>query len=144
MHLQSACYAGNKPKTTFVPARYKERFCDDCTIHLANGAVVNIAQAPSAAKLLGPGPDKQAGASGHASQHTSSSSGRGSRGGRKGSGTDSRAGSRSMNAQEQLLDRRSDPALTGTTVWDGAIVLAQVGLCMLNGLGQSLMVYPIQ
>eukprot|EP00877_Chromochloris_zofingiensis_P003769 jgi/Chrzof1/13393/Cz07g31110.t1 len=62
---------------------YQGRFVEDCTIHLCNGATVQIAQAPSAK---------------------------------------TKAKNKQLSA---AVDKQSDPALTGTTVWDGAIVLAQ-------------------
>ncbi|KAI8464948.1 MAG: hypothetical protein J3K34DRAFT_489495 [Monoraphidium minutum] len=130
---------------------YRERFVLDCDIKLlSNGATVRVAQAPSA-KRDAPPPGKQQRAArqaqqapqqapqpkgrgaavargrGRAAAAAGGRSGRGGApaavagGGRGGGG----GGGGGAGAEAQVLDRVNDPALTGSTVWDGAIVLGQ-------------------
>ncbi|KXZ54919.1 hypothetical protein GPECTOR_4g991 [Gonium pectorale] len=78
---------------------YHQRFVDACVLELRGGrTVVRLAQAPSAKCTARKG---------------TGSSGAGGKGGKGGKG-----------AGRLELDKASDPALTGTTVWDGAVVLS--------------------
>ncbi|GAX80365.1 hypothetical protein CEUSTIGMA_g7804.t1 [Chlamydomonas eustigma] len=87
---------------------YKERFVDECELILLNGAVkVSLMQAPSAKTN-----------SKHDTTITTCSSSKTHKY-RASSNTNFSADSFSTNS------RANDPALTGTTVWDGGVVLSQ-------------------
>ncbi|GBF98660.1 hypothetical protein Rsub_11654 [Raphidocelis subcapitata] len=112
---------------------YAERFVLDCVIRLeSNGAEVRVAQAPSAKR---PGARQQAAAAKQQQQQQQPQPGRQQQRqhaarGRRGAAAAGRGGGAEPKgaaaaAARPGLDRESDPALTGTTVWDGAIVLGQ-------------------
>jgi hypothetical protein len=104
---------------------YNERFVLDCVIPLAcNGVEVRVAQAPSA---KGAQPQQQKAATykqpaGKQQQRAAqlAAAAAGARGGR---GAQKRAQPVMAAAPDAKaasnLDKESDPALTGTTVWDG-------------------------
>lgn len=78
----------------------RERFVDNCVLELQGGSVkVHLSQAPSAS-CTGMGGQARSG---------------GAKGGKR--------------AVTTAAERDSDPALTGTTVWDGGVVLSQALTC---------------
>ncbi|GFR52470.1 hypothetical protein Agub_g15039, partial [Astrephomene gubernaculifera] len=77
---------------------YHQRFVNDCVLQLRGGKVcVRLAQAPSAKCANKQQQQQQQGRSRQQQQ---------------------------QQQGQQKLDKDSDPALTGTTVWDGAVVLS--------------------
>ncbi|KAG2498268.1 hypothetical protein HYH03_004017 [Edaphochlamys debaryana] len=83
---------------------FHDRFVNDCVLELRGGRVrVALAQAPSAKVAAKVAAQRAAG---------------GGKGGKGGGGKGKGQG------QGMELDKASDPALTGTTVWDGAVVLS--------------------
>ncbi|KAG1673976.1 hypothetical protein FOA52_015732 [Chlamydomonas sp. UWO 241] len=86
-----------------------ERFVDDCVLELQGGAAtVRLTQAPSTTAST-----RQAG--------------RGNGGGGNGGGSGPARGVRRCGVGPSgESDRESDPALTGTTVWDGGVILSHV------------------
>lgn len=78
----------------------RERFVDNCVLELQGGSVkVQLSQAPSAS-CTGMGGQARTGGA--------------------------KAGKRAVTT---AAERDSDPALTGTTVWDGGVVLSQALTC---------------
>ncbi|KAG2451170.1 hypothetical protein HYH02_003777 [Chlamydomonas schloesseri] len=104
---------------------YHQRFVDDCVLELRGGALqVRLAQAPSASvavKHAAKGAGAGGGGGGRAGGGPSAAAAGQGRGGKGGKGG---GGGKAQQQQQQDLDKASDPALTGTTVWDGAVVLA--------------------
>jgi hypothetical protein len=121
---------------------YRERFVLDCVITLCNGAEVRVTQAPSA-KRAAPQPQAGPRQPPRAAAATPVPRSRGVRGAlaaRARAAAPAQAGARASAKQEAAaaaavatvaaagaaaaqgglkVDRESDPALTGSTVWDG-------------------------